>query len=249
MSPDSEDAVPFGKTSPTNSTLWAMPPVFFHSTVSPTLTVTVLGMNSPGASLMTITAAGSSRPLGPASAGLVRHTKPATAMATSAAARTRCILGVVPIIVGLLRDKLQNSGLRIRLLPCRQFQLGRSQGLRSMTGENIVVGIAQRRADARIFDAFANLANQCLGWVGQILAGRLDAGVDCVDRAGAADVVGPPLRCGRSFASAENPEHLCPTRDGVGLCCNRKRRSSGRRANALRRTRRGGRVIRGVSVR
>src|SRR5208337_950347 len=112
MSPDSEDAVPFGKTSPTNSTLWAMPPVFFHSTVSPTLTVTVLGMNSPGASLMTITAAGSSRPLGPASAGLVRHTKPATAMATSAAARTRCILGVVPIIVGLLRDKTTELGLK-----------------------------------------------------------------------------------------------------------------------------------------
>ena len=48
---------------------------------------------------------------------------------------------------------------------------------------------------------------------------------------------------------AENPEHLYPMRDGVGLCCNTKRKSSGRRASALRRTRRGGRVIRDVSIR
>src|SRR5208282_2603610 len=134
MIPDCEDAVPSGATSPTNSTLWAMPPVFLHSTVSPALIVSAFGMNSAGASLMTITAAGSWRPPGPAVTGLLpdRHPKPATVIATATAARTRCILGVIPIIVrppwsnqgsctsGVPRRKRPDAGLKakaLRLLP------------------------------------------------------------------------------------------------------------------------------------
>jgi hypothetical protein len=100
MIPDCEDAVPSGGASATNSTLCAIPPVFLHSTVSPALIVSALGMNSAGASLMTTTAAGSWRPPGPDVTGLpVWHPKPATAVAAATAARTRCILGVTPIIV------------------------------------------------------------------------------------------------------------------------------------------------------
>ena len=44
-------------------------------------------------------------------------------------------------------------------------------------------------------------------------------------------------RCGRSSGSAENLAHLSPMRDGSGPHCNMKRKLSGQRSSALRRTR------------
>ena len=56
-------------------------------------------------------------------------------------------------------------------------------------------------------------------------------------------------RHGQPSGSPENPEHPSPMRDGSGADCSTKRKPSGQRASALRRTRRGGREIRHVSIR